>query len=122
MGLVAACTAITLHLASMHLTSGDYNEVNPGIGITCNQYHAGAYYNSLRRVSTYVGRSWEWCRGPVCGGVALMAVSGYKTPVIAPLPMLSIGRDWRLVMIAAPRVVKYSAAFVGFGIQKRIGR
>jgi hypothetical protein len=36
--------------------------------------------------------------------------------------MLSVGDDWRLVMVAAPRVTEDSAAFVGFGIQRRFGR
>jgi len=121
-GALSACAAITLHLASVHLTAGDYNEFNPGIGVSCGQYHAGIYRNSIRRTTIYAGRSWEWCRGPACAGVLLVAASGYKSPVVAPLPMISIGGgSWRLVMVAAPRVVDDSAAFIGFGIQRRLG-
>lgn len=124
MGPFSACAAaaLTLHIGSVHFSAGDYNEVNPGLGISCNQYHAGFYNNSLGRLSTYLGRSWDYCAGPVCAGVLLVAVSGYNAPVVAPVPMLSVGGDWRLVMVAAPRVTEDSAAFIGFGIQRRFGR
>lgn len=119
--LLSSCAAVTLHLASVHLSAGDFNEFNPGVGLTCgDQVHVGVYHNSIRRVSFYAGRSWEWCHGPVCGAVALLAITGYQRPVVAPVPVLFVGRDWRLATVIAPRVADDSAAFIGFGIQKQL--
>lgn len=54
------CTtiALTFALSSMHLTHNyntDYNEVNPGVSIECNQYAAGVFQNSLNKTSVHAG-------------------------------------------------------------------
>lgn len=114
---LAACLTLTLHLASAHFGGGDYNERNLGAGLSCNGYHVGAYHNSLGRLSTYAGKSWTWCRRSACAGAALLFVTGYKVePVIAPVPMVSFGGRWKLVLVGTPRMAS-SPGFLGVGIE-----
>lgn len=116
---LSACTGLILHLASWHFgaAADRYNEQNYGVGVRCGDWHVGAYRNSLYRTSVYGGRSWTWCAGSVCAGGAVLAVTGYRPDVIiAPVPLLSIGRDWRVLTIAAPGLGG-SPGFVGVGVE-----
>ncbi len=117
MNALAACLSISLHLMSLHFGGGDYNERNYGAGLNCNKFHAGAFRNSLGRISTYAGKSHTWCRGRICAGGALLFVTGYEIePVIAPVPIVSVGDAWRLNIIALPSVAGFTG-FVGFGLE-----
>lgn len=97
---------------------GDYNEENYGLGANCNNYHVGLYKNSINRTSAYVGKSWIGCVKYICAGGALMLVTGYEyEPVLAPLPVIKIGGDTKLVLIGAPGVARDSPGFVGASIE-----
>lgn len=114
-----ACLSLSLHLASAHFGADRqaYNERNLGLGVNCAGWHAGAYRNSLDRTSTYVGRSLTWCWDLVCAGGIAAIVTGYRRDIApALLPLLSIGRDWRVNLIGAPRSDDFPG-FVGVSIE-----
>lgn len=79
-----------VHVASYHPTSKSYNEVNPGLGVRANFkaffVEAGAYKNSLSKVSKYAGAGWRVV-GDSDIGVNLLAgvITGYP---IDPSPFL----------------------------------
>lgn len=101
-----AIAAVAAHLVSAH-SSGHYNNINPGLSVRTEcGIVAGAYYNSQRRASAYVGYSAE-TRGPVAVFGSLALATGYRHPrtgkkyIVAPLPMIgvkvSVAGHWRLV-------------------------
>lgn len=113
-----ACLALIIHMTSWHF-GGAYNEDNRGVGVSCDGYHVGTFRNSLDRQSAYLGRSWERCRGPVCAGAGVVAVTGYRSgPVVAPLPLISIGNGTRVALTAMPSVGGMSG-FVGLAMEVR---
>lgn len=112
-----ACLTLTLHLASWHFGAGGYNENNYGLGANCNGYHAGVYKNSIGRLSTYAGKSWMGCVRYMCAGGALLFVTGYDVePVLAPVPVVTLGERVKLVLIGAPGIAN-SPGFIGAGIE-----
>jgi hypothetical protein len=68
---------------SLHTHDG-YNFVHPHVRYTGDKYIAGAFYNSERRTSLYIGKRIVYRRAWLEYG----AVTGYKYPVI---PMLRAG-------------------------------
>lgn len=86
--------AVALHVASQHSAPG-YNNVNPGLSIRTEcGIIAGAYYNSQRRPSAYIGYSYQPEKLPVFAAVAL--TTGYRHPktgksfAVAPIPMVGV--------------------------------
>jgi len=53
--LIELALAFSLHLG----LKGDYNGIHPHIRYNHNNYIAGAFYNSERNISTYIGKRWE---------------------------------------------------------------
>ena len=74
--MIELALAISLHLG----LDNDYNEIHPHIRYTENGYIAGAYYNSVDKVSTYAGYRWEWDRI----GFEAGAVTGYPQADVMP--------------------------------------
>jgi hypothetical protein len=61
-------------VTSLHLgLDGDYNSIHPHIGLEYNNILSGAYYNSERNVSAYLGYEFEFEYLNIEGGV----VTGY---------------------------------------------
>lgn len=89
-------------VASWH-TSGDYNQVNPGLGFRNDISQAesgklsavwGGYYNSERNISAYGGIEGSFgVMENITVGVDVVAVTGYERgSFVAPLPFVEIGR------------------------------
>lgn len=74
--MIASIAAITLgvHLASLHVPRGDFQEFNPGVYVVADTYVAGAYRNSLDRPSVYIGK--VFTHGPF--SLTVGAISGYQ--------------------------------------------
>jgi hypothetical protein len=84
---------VGLHTLSAHSASG-YNGVNPGLyALWPNGAALGAYHNSYRRNSTYVGWLWQIDRANRFG-VLLGGATGYGSTTermpIAPLVVPSV--------------------------------
>ena len=62
--------ALSTHLGMQ----GSYNEVHPHVRLEDNNYIAGAYYNSMERVSFYAGQRFESGNA----GLELALVTGYN--------------------------------------------
>lgn len=78
---------IGLHMVSVHLPARDHNDFNPGVYVVNEQgYVAGGYYNTQRRASFYLGRSFEVYGTAV--SLTIGGVTGYDygpvTPLVAP--------------------------------------
>lgn len=80
--------SITLSLAlTVHTGIDlDYNQVHPHVRYTDNTFISGVYYNSVRKPSVYVGKTFS------LGSTTLeaMLVTGYMYPVI-PAVKLNYG-------------------------------
>lgn len=115
--MTLSALTLSLHLASVHFGGGDWNEQNVGIGINYAGYHVGTYRNSMDRQSVYAGRSLTRCAGPWCAGGALMIVTGYSDgPIIAPVPIVSIGNGYRVQLIGTPSIAGV-AGFIGASVE-----
>jgi hypothetical protein len=83
--------AVTAHFG----LSGDYNEVHPHVRVERGHVIAGAYLNSLERVSAYAGLRGD--AGPWF--IELGAVTGYENV----LPFARAGYDWeRVTLFVSP--------------------
>lgn len=85
-----ADTTIGVHVATYHLNrDADFNEFNAGLYVVRAGWTAGAYRNSIRRVSTYAGYTHNRVFGtPV--DVTVGAVSGYLPAPVIPMLVPSI--------------------------------
>lgn len=83
--LQPAAKAVTLgvHLASVHMVKeGDQNNFNPGLYVKLDSgITLGAYHNTLRRTSVYLGWTGEHELGYGSVGVVVGIVNGYKQKV-----------------------------------------
>jgi len=104
--LPARALTFGLHLASVHVPARHFNNVNPGLYVRTDAgWTAGAYENSLRRTSAYVGYTWEHGRFAVTGG----AVTGYAEkvqPLLVPSVKLLTLRGATARVAFIPRVEK----------------
>jgi hypothetical protein len=76
--LIEFALALSLHIG----LEGDYNGIHPHIRYNNQDYIAGAYYNSMNRVSFYAGKRWEHNQfgfelGAVIGYDEIMPVAPY---------------------------------------------
>jgi len=83
--MLCATLILGAHLVTQHIEAGE-NGVNPGGYAVCDDWAAGAYYNSQRRGSVYAG--YVWHTGPV--DIITGAVSGYVGHAVAPMVMPSV--------------------------------
>ena len=76
--------AIGVHLGSYHGGAAGMNNINPGVYYKADSgFTAGAYYNSHRRPSAYMGYTHEWGALAVTVG----AITGYNRtalPMVVP--------------------------------------
>jgi len=94
---VSKCNADTVgvHLVSAH-QGGGYNNVNPGVFYrTDSGWTAGAYHNSVSKLSVYAGRTWGYGRL----GLTLGLATGYPLAPVVPViaPSVYIGAGFRVV-------------------------
>ena len=68
--------AATIHFG----LSGDYNNIHPGLQCTHGDTIVGTYYNSERRMSSYIGR-----KIALGGGILEVGVTTGYNPKIAPI-------------------------------------
>lgn len=123
---------VVVHVASYHLGNGkDFNEVNPGLGLHFQVpghnffAAAGAYQNSLSRVSAYAGVGKDFSiAGPVAFRLTGALVTGYRIPV-APvlLPEITIGAGSYGLAIGYMPQLEFGddvvESFVSFSLLKR---
>ena len=102
---------IGLHVASVHSEPG-FNNVNPGVYYRHNGFTVGAYYNSMRRLSTYAGYTIE-TSGRVTFALTAGVVTGYPSRPIQPLLIPSVAYHFNsnAVRIAfIPPAIKHGVA------------
>jgi hypothetical protein len=89
--LLCCIAAVGLHLASHHSLPG-YNNSNPGVYVkTTEGYTAGTYYNSERRQTFYLGRTFEAQLVPwLSAGVTVGAITGYRPSPVLPMAIPSV--------------------------------
>ncbi len=123
---------VVVHAASYHLGQGeDFNEVNPGIGLHFRVpgrsffAAAGAFENSLARVSVYAGAGKDF---PITGPFALRLtgalVTGYRIPLVPViLPEMTItARGYGLAIGYVPKLDfgdEVVESFISFSFLKR---
>ncbi len=110
---------------SRHFASNKgYNENNLGLGLeyrTSDEiaYMAGAYYNSVRKTTSYAAVNWQpWQLGPVKLGAALGVMNGYPSlanggSFFAALPMATVeGRHVGINFGVVPSMGKVDGAVI----------
>lgn len=107
--------AYGIHIGSHHFPAYQYNNFNPGLYVRMKSgLTAGAYYNSERRPSAYLGYTHEWGRFAVTVG----AVSGYTLgrgnpriyPMIVPSVKLGTVENVTFRLAVMPQVSKNMGA------------
>lgn len=99
--LACACASadtVGLHLGSYHPGRPDLNPINPGAYVRTDKgWTAGAYVNSIKRISAYAGRTFSKGRFSVTVG----AITGYEGPLVQPLvvPSIYLGKGFRVVYV-----------------------
>jgi len=118
-------TWVNLGGFSRHFASNKgYNENNLGLGLEYRtspelSYMAGAYYNSVRKTTSYAAVNWQpWQLGPVKLGAALGVMNGYPSlanggSFFAALPMATIeGRHFGINLGVVPSIGKVDGAVI----------
>lgn len=107
--------AVGVHIGSHHFPAYQYNNFNPGVYVRMKSgLTAGAYYNSERRASAYVGYTHEWGRFAITVG----AVSGYTMgrekvriyPMVVPSVKLGTIENVTFRLAVMPQVSKNMGA------------
>jgi len=110
---------------SRHFASNKgYNENNLGLGLEYRTspeiaYMAGAYYNSVRKTTSYAAVNWQpWQLGPVKLGAALGVMNGYPSladggSFFAALPLATVeGRHFGINVGVVPSMGKVDGALI----------
>lgn len=88
--LPASATTVGVHVATYHLNrDAGFNEINPGLYVQHIGWTAGAYRNSIRRVSAYAGYTFTRVGGTPAD-LTVGAVSGYLPAPVIPMLVPSI--------------------------------
>jgi len=74
--MIELALGLSLHLG----LNNNYNEIHPHVRWSEQGYIAGAYYNSVRNISTYAGYRWEYNDFGLEGA----AVTGYPEADVIP--------------------------------------
>ena len=75
--MIELALGLSLHLGLVN----SYNEVHPHVRYkTEDNYIAGVYYNSVRNISTYAGKRWEYNDWGIEGAL----VTGYPQADVVP--------------------------------------
>lgn len=109
--MLCASLILGAHLATYHFDRVGYNELNIGPYVQCDSIVAGAYYNSERNVSFYIGKQYSY--------LTIGLVSGYKRNVVVPLivPSIKLNDTFRLSFV--PPIKGISGA-IHFSIEKEL--
>ena len=102
--MIEFALALSLHIG----LEGDYNEIHPHIRYNEQNYIAGAYYNSMNRVSFYAGKRWEHNQF----GFELGAVTGYDE--IMPVAPYARATYNNLFIAPAPENGKNTGVVIGY--------
>lgn len=112
------CMADTfgLHVASIHAPRHDLNNTNPGLYFRSDSgLTMGAYLNSYRKTSAYIGYTHEWGDFALTAGV----ISGYRYPfMLAPTYRFASVNGYDLRLAYLPRIGKDGAHVVHVMIEK----
>lgn len=104
--------------------SSGYNENNLGLGAEYRtspevSYMAGAYYNSVRKTTSYVAMNWQpWAVGPIRFGGTLGVMNGYPSlakggTFFAALPMATWeGKRYGVNVGIIPSIGKVDGAVI----------
>lgn len=105
----ASAQTIGLHLGSQHYPSQNYNNFNPGMYVRFNNdYTIGGYYNSERKMSFYIGKTYDWKNFSVTVG----GITGYnKTAYPMIIPSVKLG-NFRIALL--PKVESGGSAVIHF--------
>lgn len=121
--LSGTCNADTfgLHIGSQHYPAKEWNNSNPGVyyrsdsGLT-----VGAYYNSHRRPSVYIGQQWStelWGFEP---SIAIGLITGYKLPVmVAPSIATPAIGSIRARVAFLPKIEKSGSSVVHLMLERK---
>lgn len=112
-----------LHLGTVHFR-GTWNDFNPGVYVKLNNgLTFGTYYNSERKQSTYVGRTFSKNLTQNLEIAATVGIiSGYnKTvlPLVLPTVAYKFHRDFAVRVGFVPKVNKQGSAGLHFAIEKQ---
>ena len=131
LGFAVLCIALTpfspkaqtlgIHVASAHFPQRNYNNVNPGIYYRdSSDITLGAYYNSERKTSFYLGYTLDNETYPV--SLTVGAITGYKRAKVLPLvvPSLHSGKIFgenRVRLSLIPRI-GYNPAVIHLSLER----
>lgn len=93
------------------------NNSNPGLYAIKDRWVAGAYHNSVRKTTVYVGRRWPILKkGPLEVDVAAVAATGYPVakvvPIVTPTVALQLGDRAAVRLLAMPKAGKWNRTHV----------
>jgi hypothetical protein len=110
---------------SRHFSRGNgYNENNLGLGVEYRtsaevSYMAGAYYNSVRKTTTYAALNWQpWTVGPIKLGATVGVMDGYPSlakggTFFAAVPMATWeGKRYGINVGVIPSIGKVDGAVI----------
>jgi len=108
----AAKATVGLHVGSVHSPSKNFNNFNPGIYYRHDAgWTAGAYHNSLRKLSVYGGYTWERSVFALTVGGATGYGHGVQLLLVPSIRLFTVqGVSARVAYI--PRVEKRIGAHV----------
>lgn len=116
--------AIGFHVASHHVPSREFNNMNPGAYVRWdNGLTLGGYYNSERRMSVYAGYTQEWGPFALTMGAVTGTIYGFKRRAVMPMivPSLRLGSvgpaDVRVAVL--PKLGKGGATVVHLMLEVR---
>jgi hypothetical protein len=112
-----ADTTVGMHLGSWHSQPG-YNNTNPGAYVRLDSGATlGAYRNSFRRTTVYLGKTWETEGQGLRLAVTAGACTGYDKPVLVVPSMSAPVGPARLRIAFIPKVEKGGAAVVHAAVE-----
>lgn len=118
-----AVNTVGLHLGTWHQT-GTWNDINPGVYVKLqNGMTFGTYYNSERKQSAYVGRTFSKNLTQNLEIAATVGIiSGYNKsvlPLVLPTVAYKFHQDFAARVGFVPKVNKQGSAGLHFMVEKQ---
>lgn len=114
--ILESITAISLSLASYHVTDEKFNQVNPGVAVEfTNHVVVGSYYNSRRKQTTFVAYDYQF-NSYVSAMVGVG--TGYHSPILGALRVKVGNARVRPVIFVMPKTI-YNPWTFGFTVEMR---